>query len=595
VRKFGLVVAAFLGVVATVLPARADAGAPACKTQLPKGPRHRATCTHGGDPAPPGIDTKHRDPVPAAVPATSTTSAGPLTAASPASVPCYGDGSSGNRVEAIYAVPAGRTDRFATVAPSIRNAWAVAVDTVFNTSAAETGGTRHVRWVTDAACSLVVDHVQLSSTGEDDLSNTVSELLAKGYNRPDRKYLVWMDADVYCGIGEVYADDTASSRNANNGGDAMFARVDTGCWGIPGRSVEAHELMHTLGGVQPSAPHATSMGHCWDTAEVMCYEDGSGAVLQAICPSIHTNFFDCNHDDYFSTAPSPSSYLATHWNTAGSSFLTSAAPSAWHLTSAGAPPGGLRDTLSVTSWGPGRLDVMGRGNDNALWYASYVNGAWQPWQSLGGVLTANPAIASWGSNRLDVFVRGTDGALWHRWYDGQWRSWESLGGYLTSSPAAASAAWGRVDVFVRGTDNALWQRPYNAGWQGWRTLGGSITADPAAISASNGQLDVYVRGTDNALWCRTTIAGNWMGWGTLGGALTAAPAAASWGGGRRDVFIRGTDNGWWQQTWDNVSWSGWLTLGTVLTSAPAAASWGTGRIDVLGIDAVGTAWDRWYG
>ena len=87
--------------------------------------------------------------------------------------------------------------------------------------------------------------------------------------------------------------------------------------------------------------------------------------------------------------------------------------------------------------------------------------AWQQWESLGGILTSEPTVSSWASGRLDVFGRGTDNALWHKWYDGHWSDWESLGGVLTSGPGAVSWSYGRIDTFGRGTDNALWHKWYN--------------------------------------------------------------------------------------------------------------------------------------
>ena len=280
-------------------------------------------CSHGPDAAPDGVDVRHRRaPDPWAAPGQLTPGSG--TAAAAAGVQCYGTGNDGYRVQAIYAHAAGVSDRFAQYQASFAQ-WAGAVDGVFNASAAETGGTRHVRFVTDTSCVPVVDDVTLSTTGDDNLNNTITELRAKGYTRSDRKYLVWVDTNVYCGIAQVYNDDTPGQTNLSNGSSRVsgeFARVDNGCWGLAGQSVEAHELMHAMGGVQTSAPHATRYSHCWDESDRMCYADGSGSAMRQICPTSHENVFDCNHDDYyFAGAPPSGNYLATHWNVATSVFL----------------------------------------------------------------------------------------------------------------------------------------------------------------------------------------------------------------------------------------------------------------------------------
>jgi hypothetical protein len=226
-------------------------------------------------------------------------------------------------VQAIYAVADDRTDRSATVVPTIRSTHAPRVDAQLNQSAAETGGEAHVRFVTEpagAGCQLSVAVAHLSATGDDSFSNTVTELKALGYNRADRKYLVWTDADVLCGVGSVYTDTRPGSNNINNGYAPMFARVDSGCWDY----AEAHELMHTLGAVQRGAPHATANGHCWDENDEMCYDDdGSGPVtMQTLCPGRDDTLFDCNHDDYFyAGVPPVSNWLSTHWNTFNSSWI----------------------------------------------------------------------------------------------------------------------------------------------------------------------------------------------------------------------------------------------------------------------------------
>jgi hypothetical protein len=249
--------------------------------------------------------------------------------------PCLGDGTSGFRVQAVYAFPADQPTRYAQVRPLIQG-WAHAnVDEVVQASAVETGESRRVRFVTDASCQVVVDEVQLSAAGDDSLANTVSELRTLGYDRSDRKYLVWVDAPPpapYCGIAQMYQDDTLVVDNFNNGHPAvpgMIARIDPPCWGLETFPVEAHELMHTLGAVQPSSPHATAGGHCWDEYDLMCHDDdGDGPVtVSVICPDGRSDRrFDCGHDDYFHTDPPAGSYLDTHWNAAASRFLEDLGP-----------------------------------------------------------------------------------------------------------------------------------------------------------------------------------------------------------------------------------------------------------------------------
>ena len=56
----------------------------------------------------------------------------------------------------------------------------------------------------------------LSPTGDDTLSNTITELRASGLNRSDRKYVIWADATVYCGIAQVGGGDMAGLTNGSN-------------------------------------------------------------------------------------------------------------------------------------------------------------------------------------------------------------------------------------------------------------------------------------------------------------------------------------------------------------------------------------------
>jgi hypothetical protein len=301
--------------------------------RLPKG---RIGCTHGPDPAPPGRDI--RTPVSLAEIAARSTGEPLEASAHQEGIVCVGDGVDGNRVQAVYAYPAGGQDNYDQVAPYIEH-WAALTDRIVNESAAKTGGVRHVRYVTGVGCQLDVAKVALSEAAVASLSGTAADLAAQGFDRPDRKYLVWVDAYVYCGIATVEPDDRPDQGNANNGpgSPGMVGRVDRGCWGNPWLSTEAHELAHILGSVQPTAPHGTWNYHCSDEWELMCYDDDSTAdgyvsshdtlvPIVEICPKSHEGLLDCGDDDYFSTSPPPDSWLSQHWNVADSSFLTSEGP-----------------------------------------------------------------------------------------------------------------------------------------------------------------------------------------------------------------------------------------------------------------------------
>ena len=296
-------------------------------------------CSHA-DVAPPGVDVT--EPVstaelrsrvgagPAAYEAAEDLGV-PMAAASNATTPavkCDGDGSSGFRVQAMYVVEAGHANRYASLLPNFK-LWAAGVDDVINRSAAVTGGVRNVRYVTEpgagGTCEAKVLNVTVPAGSMSSFNATISAVQALGYTDPTRKYLMWTDGTGQCGIASLYPNDGATQANPNNGFYAQYARIDSACWGFGDgagdHSVEAHELVHTLGAVNRSAAHSTTNGHCWDESDTMCYADGGGHAMVQVCPPTLEYLLDCNSDDYFSTYPDPGSYLDGHWNAADSRFL----------------------------------------------------------------------------------------------------------------------------------------------------------------------------------------------------------------------------------------------------------------------------------
>lgn len=248
-------------------------------------------------------------------------------------VSCIGDGESGNRIEVLYVHPSG-SDRYAENVLQIQT-WVAEMDAIFGRSAELTGGSRELRLVTSSDCRPVVRNVSVPADSLLSFGDSIRAVQSEGYQRSDRHYLMFVDATRYCGIGTIWTDDSPGTGNLNNSGGG-FARVDRQCWGAV---TAAHETMHTLGGVQPSAPNATRYFHCTDENDIMCYSDQGGGrpSMDYRCTEgawARLDLFDCNSDDYFSTNPADGSYLATHWNVANSSFLRD--PGANHETPGGA-------------------------------------------------------------------------------------------------------------------------------------------------------------------------------------------------------------------------------------------------------------------
>lgn len=239
-------------------------------------------------------------------------------------LPCYGDGTSGNRIQAIYAVASDKPDRYDQLLPSFRS-WAGYADAMIDKSAQKTGANLHGKWLTDNSCQLQVAKVIMPPTGDDSFGDTINAVVEAGYGESNRKYLIWTDDDWYCGIATIADDDRKDPFiNSNNGGPS-YSRVDRPCWGNSS-SAELHELFHNLGAVQNSAPHTTGFFHCKDAYDVMCYKDDATTKLEYLCAVDHAALLDCNNDDYLHSHPPEGSYLAGHWNTFDSGFLYSKIP-----------------------------------------------------------------------------------------------------------------------------------------------------------------------------------------------------------------------------------------------------------------------------
>ncbi len=504
-------------------------------------------CTHGPDPAPDGIDVRQRR--------------APARAATPAEGPspfaCFGTGADGYRVQVLYARAADVPDRFDAYRASFE-AWTGRVDQIFDASAAETGGSRRVRFLTDAACRLVIDRVVLPVTGDDSFHDTVRELAARGYSRSDRRYLVYVDANVYCGLGSLLADDRGSAvpgvnlNNGNPGVPGTYARVDNGCWGTAD-STEAHELMHTLGGVQPSAPHATSAYHCSDDFDRMCGDDGTGAQSLFLCASSHENRFDCNHDDYYSTNPAPGSYLATHWNVADSVFLAPApAPVTPSVTwgfngygqlGDGASPGFGANLAVPATVGLTGVDAVAAGGFHSVavvagtvwtWGLGHVGQLGRPWPanaSSPATVAGLTGVMAVSAGVFHSLALKSDGTVW-AW---GWNAYGQLGDGTNVdrwTPVKVPGLDGVVAVAAGAThnlaltaDGSVWSWGLNASGQLGRT-GSALVAGRIPGLANVGSVAAGAYHSLAVAAGGATVWGwGWNPWGQLGDGTTVDRAA----------------------------------------------------------------------
>ena len=257
----------------------------------------------------------------------------------PKSIPCY---SQGPFVEVLWVYPTGATNRLAEMREKIRQAVA-ATDLLFRVSAAAVtdgsgkAGIRAVRWAMDAGCKLQSEpsrRVRSCTTTSPwrmtSYSGAWSPILRSTSCWPMRV----SPRRHASGSGGLWQDDRPEAWNLSNGGGTL-AYIYPSCFDYAYDIADApaylaHELMHTLGAVQHSAPHSTGE-HCWDDpaygfdgADIMCYDDHGVDIsyFYSRCPSTYPETFDCGKDDYFNPFPAASSYLATHWNTARNIYLS---------------------------------------------------------------------------------------------------------------------------------------------------------------------------------------------------------------------------------------------------------------------------------
>jgi len=221
----------------------------------------------------------------------------------------------------IYVVPADARDRFRSVASQLQ------------TDAFEASGLlerlygRAIRFDMGTACGpqyLDISVVRVPETGAalQELSgDPVAYMTALGRDMEaagfqnvlggaavdgpplQQNLLMWVDGPApsnACGEATSYTDPSRGDDNLNNQGGklAVVFRDDSE---FCGATTVRHEIGHTLGAVQPGAPHLADGGHCDDAIEDTMCVAGSPQVSNGD-PGL---YFDFGNDDYWDPPNGP--------------------------------------------------------------------------------------------------------------------------------------------------------------------------------------------------------------------------------------------------------------------------------------------------
>jgi hypothetical protein len=249
------------------------------------------------------------------------------------------------QIKVVYAYALNETDRSAAWTDSLQ----ADVSRIEQFLALQSGGRRALRFDMGTNCGpqyVDVQVVPLPRTRSaylafnaddrfDEVNGDVNAALAPAAG--PRNVFVLADglstSGVY-GIGQVYPNaDQPPASYIHDQGDLtgmMFVTQGTSPDPVGWQpTVMLHEMSHNLGAVQFAAPRSTSYAHCIDGEDVMCYEDGSpegSFYADNVCPlagGAISQTYDCGHNDYYDPSPTPSGYLATHWNVYNSAFMGS--------------------------------------------------------------------------------------------------------------------------------------------------------------------------------------------------------------------------------------------------------------------------------
>ncbi|CAH0053499.1 unnamed protein product [Clonostachys solani] len=249
---------------------------------------------------------------------------------------------------------------------------------------------------------------------------------------------------------------------------------------------------------------------------------------------------------------------------------------------------------STSSWGTGQFDVVYVNASGSNVLHKYFDGGWGPsWEGvddLGGNVTFVTST-SWGPGRLDLVGRSGDSYVFKAW-SGGWhpgdKEWETFGGEFSSDPAISSWGPGRLDVVGISKNGALEHLYWQHGLSNWEVLGeGPFHGTPRITSWGENRLDIWALGEGGELNHLFWDGTQYQDWESLGGKFTEIPQVVHWEAGKIDIIGRDGDT-FVLKNFDGFNWNGWYDLATSFASEPVVlAKRGENFLTVLGIDEKG--------
>lgn len=94
----------------------------------------------------------------------------------------------------------------------------------------------------------------------------------------------------------------------------------------------------------------------------------------------------------------------------------------------------------ATSWGENRLDFWAIDSEGELNHKYWDGTQWQGWEQLGGSFGDTPKVVHWNESKVDIVGKGLDDEIFYlKSFDGsKWnpsgKSWHKLAGPFVSEP-----------------------------------------------------------------------------------------------------------------------------------------------------------------